>query len=297
MPWRWGKSPKRSPSRVGSAQLSHYNLVSWAGSLAAALRNVLVLTCLLPRRNVAIAMQPNGFDILYEEGPCLVVNKPAGVLTQAPPGIDSLELRIKQFLIESEDKSGNAYLGVPHRLDRPVSGALVVAKHVRAARRLSEQFEGRMVRKTYWAVVEGEVDTDQGKWTDRVRKVPNEARAEVVDADQKDARRAILSYRVRLRFEGKTWLQITLETGRYHQIRLQTSSHGHPVIGDALYGAATPFGDQSDDPRDRVIALHARDLAFRHPMTKEAVRVTAPLPTEWSVFEAVMAASAADENS
>ncbi len=235
-------------------------------------------------------MQKNGFEILYEEGPCLVVNKPAGVLTQAPPGIDSLELRIKQFLIDREGKPGQAYLGVPHRLDRPVSGALVVAKHVRAARRLSEQFEGRMVRKTYWAIVEGDVETDLDKWTDYVRKVPNEARAEIVTKDQKDARRAILSYRVRLRFEGKTWLEITLETGRYHQIRVQTSTHGYPVVGDALYGAATPFGVQSDDPRDRVIALHARDLAFRHPMTKEPVCVTAPLPPTWSVFEAVYSA-------
>ncbi|MCA9122590.1 MAG: RNA pseudouridine synthase [Planctomycetaceae bacterium] len=229
-------------------------------------------------------MQPNGFAILYEQGPCLVVSKPAGILTQAPPGIDSLEFRIKQFLIQRENKPGRAYLGVPHRLDRPVSGALVVAKHVRAARRLSEQFEGRIVQKTYWAVVEGELATDQGRWIDRVRKVPNEARSEVVADDQKDARRAVLSYQVRLRFEGKTWLEITLETGRYHQIRVQASSHGHPVVGDALYGATTSFGPSSDDPRDLMIALHARDLTFRHPMTKEDVSVTAPLPPAWSEF-------------
>ncbi|MCA9143997.1 MAG: RluA family pseudouridine synthase [Planctomycetales bacterium] len=233
---------------------------------------------------ISRVMQTSEIEILYEEGPCLVLNKPAGILTQAPPGIDSLELRVKQFLIEREDKPGKAYLGVPHRLDRPVSGALVVAKHVRAARRLSEQFEGRMVRKTYWAVVEGEVDVDQGKWTDHVRKVPNEARGEVVAAGEKDARRAVLSYQVRRRFEGKTWLEIVLETGRYHQIRVQTSSHGYPVVGDALYGAATTFGDLSDDPRDRAIALHARDLAFRHPMTKDAVSVTAPLPATWDAF-------------
>ncbi|MDA1050782.1 MAG: RluA family pseudouridine synthase [Planctomycetota bacterium] len=232
-------------------------------------------------------MQPDGFDILYEQGPCLVVNKPAGVLTQAPPGIDSLELRIKQFLIDRESKPGKAYLGVPHRLDRLVSGALVVAKHVRAARRLSEQFEGRLVQKTYWAVVEGEVAGEEGKWTDRLRKVPHEARGEVAAADLPDAKRAILSYRVKRRFENKTWLEITLETGRYHQIRVQASAHGFPVVGDALYGATTPFGAPSDDPRDRVIALHARDLAFRHPMTKEDVRVTAPLPATWMVFEPI----------
>ncbi|MEO8497225.1 MAG: RluA family pseudouridine synthase [Planctomycetota bacterium] len=232
-------------------------------------------------------MQPSGFDILYEEGPCLVVNKPAGVLTQAPPGVDSLEIRIKQFLIERENKPGKAYLGVPHRLDRPVSGALVVAKHVRAARRLSEQFEGRLVRKTYWAIVEGEVAPDEGKWSDRLSKVADEARGEVVGEEQPGAKRAILLYRVRQRFEGLTWLEITLETGRYHQIRVQSSAHGFPVIGDTLYGATTNFGLPSDDPRDRSIALHARDLAFRHPMTKEDVLVTAPLPATWEVFEAI----------
>ena len=84
---------------------------------------------------------PNGFDILYEEGPCLVVAKPGGVLTQAPPGIDSLEVRIKRFLKVRDSKPGNVYLGVPHRLDRPVSGVMVFAKHVRAARRIAEQFQ------------------------------------------------------------------------------------------------------------------------------------------------------------
>lgn len=242
-------------------------------------------------------MQPIGFEILYEEGPCLVVNKPAGILTQGPADIDSLELRIKQFLIERENKPGKAYLGVPHRLDRPVSGVLVVAKHVRAARRLSEQFEGRMVRKTYWAVVEGNVVAEHEKWSDFVRKVPQEARGEVVAADQTDARRAVLSYRVMQRFDHKTWLEITLETGRYHQIRVQTSSHGFPVVGDALYGAATSFGPLSDDPRDRAIALHARDLAFRHPMTKEEVRVTAPLPSAWSVFGVMDVVPPTDETS
>ncbi|MEX0820277.1 MAG: RluA family pseudouridine synthase [Pirellulaceae bacterium] len=238
-------------------------------------------------------MQPTGFEILYEDGPCLVVNKPPGILTQAPPGIDSLELRIKQFLIQREDKPGKAYLGVPHRLDRPVSGALVVAKHVRAARRLSEQFEGRLVQKTYWAIVEGEVEADEGVWTDRVRKVPDRARAEVVTCEQRDAKQAILSYRVKQRFDHKTWLEITLETGRYHQIRVQSSSHGFPVSGDSLYGATRLFGPPSDDPRDRAIALHARDLKFRHPMTKEDVLVTAPLPASWDVFGDLEVESAA----
>ena len=96
-------------------------------------------------------------EILYDNGPCLVVNKPAGVLTQAPAGIDSMEVRVKAFYREREEKEGNIYLGLPHRLDRPVSGAIVFARHVRAAQRLSSQFENRTVTKVYWAVVEGDV--------------------------------------------------------------------------------------------------------------------------------------------
>ncbi len=229
-------------------------------------------------------MESVGFEILFEEGPCLVVNKPAGILTQSPPGIDSLEVRIKNFLIERENKPGKAYLGVPHRLDRPVSGAIVVAKHVRAARRLSEQFEGRIVRKMYWAVVEGNVPDESGKWIDSVCKVHGQAQGEVVAEDHPNAKSAVLSFQVKGRFDGMTWLEIALETGRYHQIRVQTSSHGFPVVGDDLYGATTGFGAPAENRRDRVIALHARDLAFRHPMTQEDVNVTAPLPAMWQDF-------------
>jgi 23S rRNA pseudouridine1911/1915/1917 synthase len=232
-------------------------------------------------------MQPDDFEILYEQGPCLVVNKPAGVLTQAPPGIDSLEVRIKRFLIERENKPGKAYLGVPHRLDRPVSGAIVVAKHVRAARRISEQFEGRLVRKGYWAVVEGETCLDEDVWTDQLCKLDGEAHGEIVTTDHPNAKRAVLSYRVLHRFKGQTLLEISLETGRYHQIRVQTSSRGLPVVGDFQYGATTQFGPDTTEPRDRVIALHARTLAFRHPMTKEPVEVTAPLPATWDKFDEI----------
>ncbi len=226
-------------------------------------------------------MQPAGFDILYEEGPCLVLNKPGGLPTQAPPGIDSLEVRIKEFLRVREAKPGKVYLGVPHRLDRPVSGALVVAKHVRAARRLSEQFEGRMVEKIYWAVVEGEVLPDQGTWTDRVGKIPNEPRAILVDQDHPESKSAVLSYRVLGRQAGRSWLEIILETGRYHQIRVQTSARGFPILGDDLYGSTQPFGMPTEESRQRVIALHAWQLGFQHPMTRDKVRLNAPVPNAW----------------
>jgi len=226
-------------------------------------------------------MKPEEFEILYELGPCLVVAKPGGLLTQAPPGIDSLELRIKRFLKIRDQKPGRVYLGVPHRLDRPVSGAMVFARHVRAARRISEQFENRTVQKKYWAVVEGCIRPEQGTWSDFIRKIPDEARAEIVDREHPEGRIAVLHYRVLAFLDGATWLEIELETGRMHQVRVQAASRAHPVIGDAQYGSTASFGPQTADPRGRWIALHSRSLRFRHPMTREIVFQTAPLPQPW----------------
>jgi 23S rRNA pseudouridine1911/1915/1917 synthase len=242
-------------------------------------------------------------QVLYEAGPVLVVLKPAGLLTQAPPGIDSIEARIKAWIKSRDQKPGNVYLGVPHRLDRPVSGALVFARHARAARRLSEQFEGRLVKKIYWACVSGTVTPAAGTWTDFVRKVPGEPRAELVAADHPEGREAVLHYRVlaslgccaaqqagasspataapSVPLEGASLLEIELETGRTHQIRIQSSARGHAVLGDTQYGAADTFGQAHEDERLRAIALHGRTIQFRHPMTQEIVSVTAPVTDDW----------------
>ena len=221
------------------------------------------------------------FEILAELGPCLVVLKPPGLLTQAPPGIDSLEERIKRFLKARDEKAGRVYLGVPHRLDRPASGAMVFAKHVRAARRLAQQFELRQVEKTYWALVEGHVRPREGTWRDHVRKIPDVAKAEIVSGDHADAREAIMHYRTLERLASCSWLEIHLETGRMHQIRVQCSSRGHPLLGDSLYGARETFGEEYEDVRLRAIALHSRVLAFVHPMTHVPMSFVAPLPGAW----------------
>lgn len=228
-----------------------------------------------------MSLAPPELTILYENGPCLVVLKPAGVLTQAPPGIDSMEVRIRRFLQHREGKEHNLYLGVPHRLDRPVSGAFVVARHVRAARRLAEQFEARTIDKRYWCLVAGLVEPERGTWIDYMRKVEDEPRSEIVANTAAGAREAILHYHVKAQREHFTWLEIRLETGRTHQIRLQASHHGHPILGDTLYGSGVPFGPACEDPRDRWIALHARRLEFRDPMTKDPVCVEAPLSGQW----------------
>ncbi len=224
-------------------------------------------------------------EILYDNGPCLVVNKPSGLLTQAPAGIDSLEVRVKEFYRQREKKEGKIYLGLPHRLDRPVSGAIVFARHVRAARKLSSQFENRTVEKVYWAFVEGSVQPDEGTWTDYLYKRHGMAHVEVVDRDHVAAKQAVLHYRVRWQSSVGTWLEIHLETGRTHQIRVQAASRGHAVLGDAQYGSTVPFGEQHTDIRDRAIALHARQLAFRHPMTEQPVDLIAPLPAAWDALD------------
>jgi RluA family pseudouridine synthase len=225
-----------------------------------------------------------GIDVLYEEGPCLVVNKPSGLLTQAPPGIDSLEVRIKTLLNEREPRPYPAYLGVPHRLDRPVSGAMVFALNRRAAFKLSRQFERRTVKKLYWALVAGKVEPELGTWTDYLYKVHGQPRAIVVDQAHPDGQHAVLHYRVLSQADEQTLLEIELETGRTHQIRVQAASRGHVVIGDAHYGSMLPFGDLLDDERARPIALHARLLEFEHPKSKEAVSITAPLPPVWHAY-------------
>ena len=229
---------------------------------------------------------PAGFDILYEDDLCLVICKHAGVLTQAPRGIDSLEVRIKEFFRQRMDKlptspGDDVYLGLPHRLDRPATGVMILAKTYGATRRLGMQFENRKVNKIYWACVEGQITPSTGTWEDFVYKIPGQPRAEVVGPDHPGGRRAVLHYRVQAAAPWGTWLEITLETGRTHQIRVQAASRGHALLGDVQYGSGVAFGTQHDDLRLRPIALHARSLSFQHPHSKEIMTVTAPVPDYW----------------
>jgi len=224
---------------------------------------------------------PRGFEILYEDGPLLAVAKPGGVLTQAAPGVDSMEVRIKRFLKRRDRRQGKIYLGVVHRLDRPVSGVMLFGLNTRTTRKLARQFEQRLVEKIYFAMVEGDVEGEHGTWQDFLRKIPGEPKSEVVAATADDAKEAILKYRVHRRERGHTLLRIKLETGRTHQIRVQAAARGHAVLGDELYGSSVAFGPHSDNPRQRLIALHARSLVFRHPTAGKNVHLTAAFPDAW----------------
>jgi 23S rRNA pseudouridine1911/1915/1917 synthase len=219
--------------------------------------------------------------VLYEDNHCLAVAKPAPLLTQGPPAVPSLEAMAKSYLKSKYNKPGFVYLGIPHRLDRPVSGVVLFARQTVSARRLAEQFEQRQVTKVYHAVVEGIVEPADGAWEDWLLKVSEEARAERVDAETPGAKLAQLDYRRLLTGSDWSLLELTPRTGRMHQLRVQSATRGHPIWGDALYGSTHCFGPPTEVSRDRVIALHAHGLTFLHPIRYEPMTVTAPRPELW----------------
>lgn len=221
--------------------------------------------------------------VLFEDNHCLAVAKPAPLLTQGVPAgpIATLEALAKAYLKERYHKPGNVYLGIPHRLDRPVSGVVLFARSTKAAQRLAEQFRARTVTKVYWAAVEGVVQPAEGTWEDWLRKLPDEARAERTEPAAPGSRHAVLHYRCLAQGPEMTLLELRPETGRMHQLRVQAATRGHPVCGDFLYGSRVPFGPPAESPRDRIIALHARSLTFLHPIRYEPITVAAPLPETW----------------
>jgi 23S rRNA pseudouridine1911/1915/1917 synthase len=227
---------------------------------------------------------PSPPHVLYEDHHLIAVNKPAPLLTQAPAGVPSLEATVKAYIKEKYAKPAGVYLGIPHRLDRPVSGVVVFARNTKAAQRVHAQFQAHAVRKAYWAAVEGEVAPDAGVWEDWVRKVPEEAKVVKAAEGEPGAKLAMLEYRVLRRLDGGTLLELSPLTGRMHQLRVQAAWRGHPVFGDVMYGGSRPFGPAWETPRDKVIALHARRLSLRHPFRDEELTFEAPPPEYWQAI-------------
>jgi 23S rRNA pseudouridine1911/1915/1917 synthase len=195
--------------------------------------------------------------------------------------VPSLESLAKAYIKEKYAKPAGVYLGVPHRLDRPVSGVVCFARNTKAAQRVHLQFEEHRVRKVYWAIVEGEVQPETGVWEDWMRKLAEESRVERAKEGEPGAKLAMVEYRVLARLDAATLIELVPLTGRMHQLRVQAAWRGHPVLGDATYGSTREFGPAAEQPRDRVIALHARSLTLTHPFSKEAMTWTAPLPDYW----------------
>ena len=231
-------------------------------------------------------------SVLHAGGGVVAVAKPAGLATQAPSGIPSVETWLRGQL------DAGAYLGVPHRLDRAVSGVLLLAVTPRAARKLSRQFERREITKTYLALVAQNaadaLDAHGTEWRDMLVKVPDEPRARVASVAEPGAREAVTRVRPLGRPVAGTLL-MSLEplTCRMHQLRVQAASRGLPIIGDRLYGAgesSLPAFAPAADPRQQPIALHAWQIRYADPDTGMPATVTAPLPHAWP--EAVRAAIA-----
>lgn len=214
--------------------------------------------------------------VLFEDNHCLAVFKPAGVLTMGDrTGDVSLVDLAREYLRQKYDKPGNVFVGVVHRLDRPVSGVLLFARTSKAAARLSEQFRKHTVRKVYHCVVEGHPTEASGELVDWLAKDESQNRSRVVQRSD-EAKLSRLSYRCLKSAGSLSLLEIELLTGRSHQIRVQLSSRGLPICGDAKYGSKTKL--------DGWLALHAAALTFEHPTQHEPITVTAPHPTEWKRF-------------
>lgn len=221
-------------------------------------------------------------DVLCEDGPVIAVNKPSGLICQgAPLGVDSLVAQVKAYLKQKYAKPGDVYLGVPHRLDRPVSGVVVFSRNSKCAARLSEQFARRQVRKIYMAVLSGTPPAAAGVLTDWLYRIPDVSRVEISTPDRPGAKEARLRYRVLDVVRGRAVVAIFLETGRMHQIRLQFANQGCPVLGDTQYGAAEPFPGFPRDPVHAPIGLHAAELTILHPVRYEPLTIQAPLPATW----------------
>ncbi len=226
--------------------------------------------------------------ILAAANGVVAVAKPAGLATQAAPGVPSVEVWARREITHPFE---SGYLGVPHRLDRAVSGVLLLAVTPRAARKLSRQFERREVKKTYLAVVAAAPTTESGQqgpieWRDTIAKVPDEPRAVIV-AEAGGGREAVTIAQVRERIDlaGGPGLVLELQplTGRMHQLRLQAAARGMPVVGDLLYGGPSwPGGTVANaDPRLAPILLHAWKIAYSDPDSGDPVEITADLPLHW----------------
>ncbi len=212
--------------------------------------------------------------ILYEDNHLLILNKRAGEIVQGDKtGDEPLSETLKAFIAQRDGKPGHVFMGVPHRLDRPVSGAVLFAKTSKALERMSGMFRDGNVHKTYWALTTARPDAGQGELVHWLRRDEKQNKSFASETQKPDAKRAVLRYRVLRDTDRYHLVEVELLTGRHHQIRCQLSAIGCPIKGDLKYGAPR-------SNRDGGISLHARTVSFVHPIRKEEISVTAPL--DWS---------------
>lgn len=217
--------------------------------------------------------------VIFEDNHLLIVSKAAGELVQVDKNSDtSLEVELKKWLKLKYDKPGNVFLGVTHRLDRPVSGLVIFAKTSKALTRLNEMFKNGEVSKTYWAIVKNAPPAEEGLLEDYIYRNEKQNKSFVCRQDKVGAKKALLKYRTIGKSENYYLLEIELLTGRHHQIRCQLSAMGCPIKGDLKYGS------QRSNP-DGSISLHSRRVIFKHPVGGQIVDILAPLPGKDKIWE------------
>lgn len=214
-------------------------------------------------------------QILYEDNHLLVINKPAGLVTQGASSDEiSLSDLAKHYIKTKYQKPGNVYLGFVSRLDKLTTGVILLARTSKAAARLTKAFKDRKVYKTYQALVPKADLPDSYTLTDFLRKNDAARKMETCPPQAKNGRQAILHFQLLNHYKSATHLEIKLETGRKHQIRVQLSNFGCPILGDRKYNSTLSFANG--------IALHSTQLTINHPVTKEQLTFKAPLPNEWN---------------
>ncbi len=221
---------------------------------------------------------------LYEDNHIIIVSKRSGEIVQGDKtGDEPLSETVKQYIKEKYHKPGNVFLGVVHRLDRPVWGLVVFAKTSKALTRLNEMFKEGQVHKTYWAITKNAPPAEEGVLTDWLVRNERQNKSYAHPQEVPNAKKAVLKYRVIAHSDRYHLIEVNLLTGRHHQIRCQLANMGCPIKGDLKYGAPRSNPDGS-------ISLLARRITFVHPVSKENIVVEAPLPPNDKLWEALASA-------
>ncbi len=220
-------------------------------------------------------------EVLYEDNHIIIVNKAPGEIVQGDKtGDEPLSETVKAWLKDKHNKPGNVFLGVTHRLDRPVGGVVVFAKTSKALARLNEMFRNGDVHKTYWAITSTTPNPSQGQLVNHLESVEHNNKTYIKPAAGPHTKEAKLNYRVLAEGDRYALVEVELLTGRKHQIRVQLAGIGCPIKGDLKYGAKRSNPDGS-------ISLLARHIEFVHPVSKQLISVTAPVPDDnlWKALE------------
>lgn len=224
-------------------------------------------------------MEKRQLDVLYEDNHLIAINKQSGDLVQGDEtGDEPLSERVKRYIQQKYEKPGAAFLGVVHRLDRPVSGVVVFARTSKALERMNALFQKRETQKKYWAIINNKPKQDEATLIHWLRKNEQTNKVTLFDKETAGALRCELSYRVIQERNGLFLLEVLPITGRSHQIRAQLASMGSPIVGDLKYSSKEALG--------KAICLHARQIEFIHPVKKETTIITArpPINQFWKLF-------------